>query len=125
MYLFFVRAFNDIDHMTPVIWKMAQDHYPVAVYCLNAEYDIENDYRLNFLKRLGIQVDLLYNHFDQKLGTLHFILRFFTLKTFAILRWFDRVSNPSRFGARILKEMAHQVGLKLYELIRKKYYDTR
>ena len=28
MYLFFVRAFNDIDHITPIVWKMNQDNYP-------------------------------------------------------------------------------------------------
>jgi hypothetical protein len=56
MYLFFVRAFNDIDHMTPIVWKMSQDKHPVAVYCLNAEYDIKNDYRLTFLKELGVEV---------------------------------------------------------------------
>jgi hypothetical protein len=40
MHLFFVRDFNDIDHITPVVWKMKGDNHPVAVYCLNPEYDI-------------------------------------------------------------------------------------
>ena len=40
MYLFFVREFNDIDHITPIVWKMGQDNYPVAVYCLNPQYDL-------------------------------------------------------------------------------------
>ena len=64
MYLFFVRAFNDIDQLTPVVWKMIRENYPVSVYCINPEYDISNDYRLNFLKQLGVAVDHLYNHFD-------------------------------------------------------------
>ena len=126
MYLFFIRAFNDIDHMTPVIWKMAQGNHPVAVYCMNPEYDIKNDYRLNFLKNLGIQVDLLYNHFDQKLGSLHSILRFLTLKSYSIARWFDRISDLfmiTVFGR--LSQMSHRLGLKLYELIRKNYYDNQ
>jgi hypothetical protein len=38
MYLFFVRHFNDIDHITPVVWKMKKDNYPVAVYCMNPRY---------------------------------------------------------------------------------------
>lgn len=126
MYLFFVRAFNDIDHMTPVIWKMAQDNHPVAVFCMNPEYDIENDYRLNFLKKLGIQIDLLYNHFDQKLGLLHSILRFLTLKSYAIIRRLDRISKPPMVTVgRILRKIAHLVGLKLYELTRKNYYDNQ
>jgi len=68
MHLFFVRDFNDIDHITPVIWKMKRGNYPVAVYCLNPEYDIQSDYRLNFLKELGVKVDFIYNAFDQQLG---------------------------------------------------------
>jgi hypothetical protein len=53
MYLFFVRHFNDIDHITPVVWKMKKDNYPVAVYCINPRYDIWSDYRLCFLKNQG------------------------------------------------------------------------
>ena len=68
MYLFFVRDFNDIDHITPVVWKMKRGNYPVAVYCINPEYDIQSDYRLNFLKELGVKVDFIYNAFDQQLG---------------------------------------------------------
>ncbi len=86
MYLFFIRAFNDIDHLTPVAWKMRQENYPVAVYCLNPEYDILNDYRLDFLKQFGVQVDHLYNHFDEKLGWLHRVLRFLFSTSFTIHR---------------------------------------
>jgi hypothetical protein len=126
MYLFFVRAFNDIDHITPIVWKMARNNHPVAVYCINAEYDIKNDYRLNFLKKLGVQVDLLYNHFDQKLGRLHSILRFLALKSYAVQRWADRKPSPP-FAAvfRVMRRIAHRVGLELYKLTRKKYYDNQ
>ena len=55
MYLFFLRHFNDIDNMVPVVWQMAREKYPVTVYCLNPRYDIYNDYRLAFLKELGIE----------------------------------------------------------------------
>ena len=71
MYLFFVRDFNDIDHITPIVWKMKGDGHPVAVYCMNPEYDIQSDYRLNFLKELGVKVDFIYNAFDEQLGWLH------------------------------------------------------
>ena len=126
MYLFFIRAFNDIDHMTPIIWKMAQENHPVAVYCMNAEYDIQNDYRLNFLKKSGVPVDYLYNHFDQKLGRLHSMLRFFTVKSYALQRCFER-NIPSPWAAvfSALWRTAHRVGLELYKLTRKKYYNNR
>ena len=86
MYLFFIRHFNDIDHMTPIIWKMAQSDYPVAVYCINPAGDLENDYRLNFLKKNGVKIDYLYNHFDRGLGLRHSIRRFFFSKCLSLSR---------------------------------------
>ncbi len=84
MYLFFIRHFNDIDHMTPIVWKMKKDNYPVAVYCINPKYDIEGDYRLRFLRELGVTVDYIYNNFDQKSGWLHRMLRFLFRSIFTL-----------------------------------------
>jgi len=65
MYLFFVREFNDIDHITPIVWRMGQDNYPVAVYCLNPQYDLQGDYRLSFLKKHGIPVKYIFDVFSR------------------------------------------------------------
>ena len=86
MYLFFVRHFNDVDHIVPVIWEMAMNEYPVAVYCLNPEYDINGDYRLNFLRKLGIDVDYVYNDVHHNLGIIHRILSFLFRLFFEIKR---------------------------------------
>ena len=74
MYLFFTRHFNDIDHITPIVWKLKKDNYPVAVYCMNPQYDIRNDYRLQFLKNEGVPVDYLHDAFDQHRGLFHNIM---------------------------------------------------
>ena len=76
MYLFFIREFNDIDHITPIVWQMKRDNYAVAVYCLNPGYDLQNDYRLRFLKQLGIQVSYIFDECVQVLGLSHRITRF-------------------------------------------------
>ena len=60
MYLFFVRHFNDIDHLTPVVWKMNADNRPVAVYGMNPRFDYRSDYRLQFLKDQGVKVNYLH-----------------------------------------------------------------
>ena len=126
MYLFFVRAFNDIDHMTPVVWKMRRDNYPVAVYCINPEYDIENDYRLNFLRDLGVKVDYIYNEYDQELGLLHQIMRFLFLKSFAIARGWN-AEHRKRFAVlcNIYGNLLQTVGSKLFKLTKKRFYGTR
>ncbi len=111
MYLFFVRAFNDIDHITPVAWKMRQDNLAVAVYCTNPEYDIQSDYRLNFLQGLGIKVDFLYNDFDQDLGLFHRIARFLMFRCYALSR---RAGEYSRLSVKFFRES----GKLLYLLLK-------
>jgi hypothetical protein len=123
MYLFFVRAFNDIDHMTPVVWKMSRDNFPVTVYCLNPDYDIDNDYRLNFLKKLGVKVDFIYNDFDQELGSLNKILRFFFFKSYSLGR---RWNSESQKGLLIiLGRLFQKLGSGLFKLTKKIFYGPR
>ena len=123
MYLFFVRAFNDIDHITPIIWKMKESRYPVAVYCLDPAYDLENDYRIDFLRKLDIEVDHIYKTFDQRLGLLHRILRSLTFLFFHIQRSIDKNARyRSSNLARKLGKYAARAGLSLYKLSRKVFY---
>jgi|LQYC01.1.fsa_nt_gi hypothetical protein len=124
MYLFFVRAFNDVDHLTPIVWKMSRDNFPVAVYCINPKYDIQNDYRLNFLKDLGVRVDSIYDTFDQDLGIVHRAMRFLFQRSYALQRGLD--SKPRSLFAILsntLRVFARIAGPKLYKLTRKKFYN--
>ena len=123
MYLFCVRHFNDIDHITPVVWKMKQDNYPVAVYCINPRYDIENDYRLKFLKEQGVTVESIYDAFDQKMNGLHHTMRYLFL-------WFYAKGKKSSshhqekflFLSRLNQLAAQIIGRVLYELTRISFY---
>ena len=125
MYLFFVRAFNDIDHMTPVVWKMSRDNIPATVYCLNPDYDIDNDYRLDFLRKLGIKVDYIYNDFDQELGVLHQIIRFVFSKSFAIGRRWDFDGRGGLFLlGKMFGRLSQQIGSRLFKLSRRRFYGT-
>jgi fructose-specific component phosphotransferase system IIB-like protein len=124
MYLFFIRAFNDIDHMTPIVWKMHQDNYPVALYCLNPGYDIAKDYHLTFLKQLGVKVDYLYYNFDKNLGLQHRILRFLIFASYAIYRYLERHNTSSYSKLLIIPQrLARHIAWNLYEYIREKFYD--
>ena len=54
---FFLRAYNDIDHIAPVIWKFIQkDKNPILIF--NTDIDYENDYRIKFLLSEG-RIDLI------------------------------------------------------------------
>jgi hypothetical protein len=125
MYLFCVRHFNDIDHITPIVWKMKQENYPVAVYCINPKYDIDADYRLNFLKEQGVTVDSIYNAFDQKLNVVHHSMRY-------LFQWFSanrrKPASPGRASSSLFVSLsqitAGIVGRMLYELTRLGFYQT-
>ena len=123
MHLFFIRHFNDVDHITPIVWKMNRCNQPVAVYCLNPEYDLNGDYRLRFLKQLGVHVNFIYDEFYQELGLKHRKLRLISRVSFAIARMFDnRFESQSfhiytEFGRRAKKK-----GKKYYEQSREKFY---
>ncbi len=124
MYLFFIRHFNDIDHMTPIIWKMARNNYPVSVYCTEPARDIKNDYRLKFLKMNGVKIDYIFNHFAQGLGLRHWIHRFFFLKLLALHR--SILSNKKIQGFHFIdkfNERIQKCGYRLYKRSIKRFYN--
>ena len=126
MYLFCVRHFNDIDHIAPVVWQMKKNSYPVAVYCINPKYDIENDYHLNFLKEQGITVELIYNAFDKEFNSIHRSLRFLFLWFFSQWKGFDLHyrKKPSLLLA-LPRLFAEITGSVLYWLTRILFYNKK
>ena len=63
--IFFVRRFNDVDHIVPVVYRMAKDGKRTPlVLCLNPFMDLENDFRFRFLReKWGVTVDYVYTYF--------------------------------------------------------------
>jgi len=124
MYLFFVREFNDIDHITPIVWKMKQDDYPVAVYCLNPEYDLHRDYRLRFLRTQGVKVNYIFDEFGRGLGLIHLVMRFIGRTCYAVA---NKLDSPTRTlfaaGSAKLQKRAKKIGKKIYKRCREKFYD--
>jgi len=104
---------------------MRRDNYPVAVYCISPEYDIQDDYRLNFLKDLGVTVDSIYDSFDQQFGTLHRAMRFLFQRSYALQR---RLGNTpgSLFAvlANSIGFLAGIIGTQLYGMTRRIFYNA-
>ena len=63
--VFFVRRFNDVDHIVPVVYRVAKNGQRAPlVLCLNPFLDISGDFRLRFLqKQWGVTVAYLYLFF--------------------------------------------------------------
>jgi len=120
MYLFLERAFNDIDHITPIVWKMWQDNYPVALFCRSPDYDLHRDYRLRFLIKQGVKVNYIFDEFDQSLGFNHRMTRFIGRICFAVASRLDHYSGTLFFaGLATIQKRAK----KLYKRSRGRFYD--
>ncbi len=125
MYLFLVRHFNDIDHITPIAWKMVTDGYPVAVYCMDPRYDIANDYRLDFLKSKGAAVDYLHTADARQGDPFYKFLQWLINKSSSIQTSYRL---PNLRNADILsivfEKLVRIAGRLTYKLMRKMYYHT-
>jgi hypothetical protein len=126
MYLFFVRHFNDIDHLTPVAWKLNKDGYQVAVFCMNLRYDIQQDYRLRFLKDQGVVVDYLYDAFYEKRGPVHkFLYTLIRVSYRAQQKLAHDYQWPSGALPKLLGRLAGLAGTMFYKIAREIYYNHR
>ena len=124
MYIFFIRAFNDIDHMAPVIWKVAQSHSPVRVYCFNPEYDLGRDYRISFLKKNGVRIKYIFDECKSVLGPTHLINRSINKACFTLVNHLDNL--PSFLAGLLspIQKRIKKIGKNLFRSARKKYYQS-
>ena len=126
MFLFVVRHFNDIDHLSPVAWKLKMAGHPVAVYCMNPRYDIDSDYRLQFLKTIGITVAHISDAFGRHHNPFYKILYYLSKRCFACAnRYAPEDQGNSQRLLETLGEFAGFVGWLAYKLRRKIYYHHR
>jgi hypothetical protein len=119
MYLFFIRQFNDIDHITPIVWKMRDDGDPVRVYCLNPAYDIRSDYRLSFLRECGVKIMYIYDELLTPLGIRHRLMRFASRVCFYTS---NRLKSSSKGPFASFTYRAHR---RTYKIAKKIFNDTK
>jgi hypothetical protein len=104
---------------------MHKDNYPVAVYCINPKYDIQIDYRLDFMKKQGVKIDHIYNSFDQQFGLLYQIMRFLFQKCYEIEKILDsKDESKLSIFSKMLKNFIQKAGKRIYFLTRRKFYDA-
>jgi len=126
MYLFFVRHFNDIDHLSPVAWKLQKDSYQVAVFCMNLSYDIRQDYRLRFLKDQGVAVDYLYDAVYEKRSPVHQFLYSLIRASYKTQQKLAHYyQGPSGALPKLLGRLVGLAGTLFYKIARRIYYGPR
>jgi hypothetical protein len=104
---------------------MTKANHPVAVYCMNPRFDYPNDYRLRFLRDLGVPVDDLYRQADHRRGWLHGVLKSAMRRSFARQLEFGINYQGFSFIKRLPGYLASQVGILFYKLLRLGFYDIR
>ncbi len=87
MYLFFIREFNDIDHITPIVWKMRQDNFPLAVLCLNPEYDLHEVARLIIAREEKLLKQNYFVDRDDMMAYVQDLEKIFSDNSRKDLRW--------------------------------------
>jgi hypothetical protein len=86
-------------------------------------YDLNGDYRLRFLKQLGVHVNFIYDEFYQELGLKHRKLRLISRVSFAIARIFgNRFQSPFFHIYTKISRRAQKKGKKYYKQSREKFY---
>ena len=60
--LFIFREYNDLDHMTPIMYQtLTEPDFNPIIVCMNENFDIKNDFRIQFLKnQFGISAKYIH-----------------------------------------------------------------
>lgn len=94
--LFFVRNQPDIDHVAPILFRLAKEGVPATVVCRNLLYDAHADYRLRFLKEeYGIPC---FNLLEAMCGTVFgrmaagMIRRLLRIRRFSLGQWLEKAA---------------------------------
>jgi len=100
------RAFNDIDHITPVIYKLLENGHKVNVLISNEYLDYENDYRLKFIEQKGAIVEsgIKYSKFKNLKIIFDFLKKIYFSKSYNF--WKKKISFA------LLERLSKKIDLK-------------
>lgn len=105
--LFIFRAYNDLDHMTPIIYQalLDKDFHP-TIACMDSDFNIKTDFRLKFLKsKFGISARYIYQ--IHKPSILHHMYSLFVC-VLPKIHIFNSVP--------VIKQLVHKIKNKFQDL---------
>ena len=123
MIIFFIRRYNDVDHLVPVIDSIAETNISgVSVYSINPDLNI-HDFRLEYLsEKYGIEIKPI--HHEAYLSGMSFFLRLtiFNPEFFKISRSIDHkfINKFLSYAHKVLRKL---YGPKNFDKAIKKYFD--
>jgi hypothetical protein len=76
--IFFIRRYNDIDHIAPIIYKMASSNeFDIEIFCLNIDLQLKSNYNLKYL-RDKFNLRAKYYYFENSKNIRHVIIKIVT-----------------------------------------------
>ena len=111
MILFIVRRYNDIDHIVPIIYRMAKDGITnIKIYCTNFQIDIKNDFRISFLtKEFNIKAE--YYFLYKPIGFKHYL---FIMLARLIIVYKYNINRGSSIATKYLKQFYNESFINKY-----------
>jgi hypothetical protein len=74
----FIRAYNDLDHLTPILYKINKLYSDISIELILINYtlSIKSDYRIKYLEKIGINSYTLFDFkiFNKTVQYLYFLL---------------------------------------------------
>jgi hypothetical protein len=115
--IFFIHRFNDIDHLTPIIYRIAKDtDYKILILSLSPYYDLYDDYRFKYLKEnYKVTVNYIYKALYPSI--FHQIFSYFycrdtgkKLSTVLLIlsnnsKWFNKLIFKTIYGEKWCKKL--------------------
>jgi hypothetical protein len=110
MIVFFIRRQADIDHLTPVAYKVSElDSALPTIICMTPDLDIGSDFRLQFLRDRGMTVKHAYDalplssleKFSSRLGDWCQA----RLKTSALKNWLESRIGFGAWARKLIKRL--------------------
>ena len=112
MYLFLFRRYNDIDHIVPLVYRMAHEGIrEIRLLCMTPNLGVKDDFRIQFLeKQLGIPTRHAYQAYAPTV--FHKIIAWLACRPFITDQNLNELSFWKRAKIRINNFLAKNVSLK-------------
>jgi hypothetical protein len=121
MTLFFIRRYNDIDHIVPIIYKAClSGNLNTRVLCLDHKIDFKSDFRIKFLiNEFNLYVEYAGKYFWPKkfLDRSKFFFKYGIFYNNAISNKITFISHDNKILIKIIKEklIANEISTLIFD----------
>ncbi len=102
--LFHLKFYNDVDHLTPVMWKFLENKAKVSIIFMHSKFDYKNDYRIKFLNKYKN-----FTNLEEERGIKKIRIFFLKIRHFIFSNRFEKKIRTYSLGRLILEFIEKKV----------------